>query len=210
MLLINRLTLKQLDQVPQGTTPRSLVVHLRGGLTRSCKPGDAVSISGAFLPEPYTGFRAMKAGLLTSTFLDAMRVVQLKQSYKEHALDKDLQERMQVSLFLEKLKCSQIFSCKYALWFSGRLWALRILYLLYRKVAADILTRALTKSKYSQRRHHLELLRWLQSIKGFCAAEPRNKVYTYWDSTFFSVLSESHFLNAIIPGQQTSLKSYSR
>ena len=83
-------------QVPQGTTPRSLVVHLRGGLCRTCKPGDAVSLSGIFLPEPYAGFRGMKAGLLTSTFLDAMGVTQLKQSYQQHALDQELQSRMQV------------------------------------------------------------------------------------------------------------------
>lgn len=87
-------------QVPQGTTPRSIVVHLRGALTRTCKPGDAVSISGVFLPEPYTGYRAIKAGLLTSTYLEAMGVVQLKQSYQEHAMDEALQARMYVSRFM--------------------------------------------------------------------------------------------------------------
>ncbi len=83
--------------MPQGTTPRSIVVHLKGALTRSCKPGDAVSIAGVFLPEPYAGFRAMRAGLLTSTYLDAMGVTQLKQSYQQHAMDKELQDRMYVS-----------------------------------------------------------------------------------------------------------------
>jgi len=58
-------------QVPQGATPRSLTVHLRGELTRGAKPGDAVTVSGVFLPEPFTGFRAMRAGLLTSVFLQA-------------------------------------------------------------------------------------------------------------------------------------------
>lgn len=86
-------------QVPQGTTPRSIVVHLRGALTRTCKPGDAVSLAGVFLPEPYTGYRAMKAGLLTSTYLDAMVVQQLKQSYHEHAMDEELQARMYVRPF---------------------------------------------------------------------------------------------------------------
>ena len=56
-------------QVPQGATPRMMTVHLLGELTRSLKPGNAVSISGIFLPTPYTGFRAMRAGLLTSTYL---------------------------------------------------------------------------------------------------------------------------------------------
>ncbi len=39
----------------------------------------------------------MKAGLLTSTYLEAMGVVQLKQSYQDHAMDEALQARMYVS-----------------------------------------------------------------------------------------------------------------
>lgn len=39
----------------------------------------------------------MRAGLLTSTYLDAMGVTQLKQSYQQHAMDQELQERMFVS-----------------------------------------------------------------------------------------------------------------
>ena len=58
-------------QVPQGATPRNLTVHLRGALTRTAKPGDAVTVAGVFLPEPFTGFRAMRAGLLTSVYLQA-------------------------------------------------------------------------------------------------------------------------------------------
>ena len=46
-----------------------MTVHLLGELTRSLKPGNAVSIAGIFLPQPYTGFKAMRAGLLTSTYL---------------------------------------------------------------------------------------------------------------------------------------------
>lgn len=46
--------LKALLQVPQGATPRSMVVHLLGALTRTVKPGDAVTLSGVFLPEPFT------------------------------------------------------------------------------------------------------------------------------------------------------------
>ena len=47
------------------------------------KPGDAVTVSGIFLPEPFTGFRAMKAGLVTSTFLDAQAVSLDKKSYSD-------------------------------------------------------------------------------------------------------------------------------
>ena len=31
-----------------------MVVHLLGALTRTVKPGDAVTLSGVFLPEPFT------------------------------------------------------------------------------------------------------------------------------------------------------------
>lgn len=41
------------DEVPTGETPRSLLLHLRGGLTRSAKPGEVVTVTGIFLPEPY-------------------------------------------------------------------------------------------------------------------------------------------------------------
>lgn len=69
------------DQVPVGHIPRSMTVHLYGALTRSVNPGDVVNISGIFLPTPYTGFRAMRAGLLQDTFLEAMHVHQLKKQY---------------------------------------------------------------------------------------------------------------------------------
>ena len=69
--------------MPQGATPRTLKVHLSGDLTRSVKPGDAVTISGIFLPEPYTGFRAMRAGLVTNTFLEAQAVALDKKSYAD-------------------------------------------------------------------------------------------------------------------------------
>ena len=83
-------------QVPQGATPRSLVIHLRGPLTRTCKPGDSVTVAGVFLPQPYTGFRAMRAGLLTTTYLDAMSVTQDKRSYKDTAADDSLRTQIEV------------------------------------------------------------------------------------------------------------------
>jgi DNA replication licensing factor MCM7 len=63
------------------------MVHLRGGLTRSLKAGDSVTLSGIFLPEPYTGQRAMlRATLLTATYMEVMHVRQNKQSYQEMVL----------------------------------------------------------------------------------------------------------------------------
>jgi DNA replication licensing factor MCM7 len=60
------------------------MVHLRGSLTRSLKAGDSVVLSGIFLPEPYTGQRAMlRATLLTATYMEVMAVKQNKQSYQD-------------------------------------------------------------------------------------------------------------------------------
>lgn len=69
------------DQVPVGHIPRTMTIHLSGPLTRSVNPGDVCDISGIFLPTPYSGFKAIKAGLLTDTFLQAQHVRQLRKSY---------------------------------------------------------------------------------------------------------------------------------
>jgi DNA replication licensing factor MCM7 len=71
------------DQVPIGHIPRSMTVHLRGERTRSVLPGDQVTISGLFLPTPYTGYRAVRAGLTADTYLEAMHVRSHKQSYEQ-------------------------------------------------------------------------------------------------------------------------------
>lgn len=71
------------DQVPIGHIPRAMTVQCRGGLTRVCSPGDIVSIAGVFLPVRYSGFRAMKAGLIADTFLQAQHVFRHKKGYDE-------------------------------------------------------------------------------------------------------------------------------
>lgn len=80
------------DQVPVGHIPRSMTIHLYGTLTRSVNPGDVVHISGIFLPTPYTGFRAIRAGLLQDTFLEAMHVHQLKKQYHAMELTPEIEE----------------------------------------------------------------------------------------------------------------------
>lgn len=45
--------------------------------------GDIVSISGVFLPVRYQGFRAMKAGLIADTYLQAQHIFRHKKSYDE-------------------------------------------------------------------------------------------------------------------------------
>ena len=73
----------QTDQVPVGHIPRSMTVHLQGTLTRKLSPGDVVHLGGIFLPVPYTGFQAVRAGLLTDTYLDTHYIHQLKKQYDD-------------------------------------------------------------------------------------------------------------------------------
>ena len=46
-------------------------------------PGDVVTVSGIFLPMPYTGFKAMRAGLTADTYLDAMAITHAKRRFEE-------------------------------------------------------------------------------------------------------------------------------
>lgn len=77
------------SQVPMGHVPRSMSVYCRGELTRLASPGDVVTIDGVFLPQRVaeSGYRAMKAGLVSTTFLDANNIVVHKKSYDESLLD---------------------------------------------------------------------------------------------------------------------------
>lgn len=75
------------DQVPVGHIPRTLTVHCHGTLTRQINPGDVIDVAGIFLPTPYTGFKAIRAGLLTDTYLEAQHVTQHKQAYDDLLLD---------------------------------------------------------------------------------------------------------------------------
>jgi len=82
------------EEVPVGHTPRQLTVHLKGENTRECAPGDKVCITGIFLPVPVTGFRAMKMGLLSETYLEGQAVVQSKASASDD--DQSAELRRQV------------------------------------------------------------------------------------------------------------------
>ncbi|KAK4079281.1 hypothetical protein Trihar35433_386 [Trichoderma harzianum] len=82
------------EQVPIGQIPRSLTVHCFGSLVRKVNPGDVVDISGIFLPTPYTGFKAMRAGLLTDTYLEAHHIHQHKKAYSEMIVDAQLVRRI--------------------------------------------------------------------------------------------------------------------
>ncbi|OAQ70623.1 DNA replication licensing factor mcm7 [Pochonia chlamydosporia 170] len=82
------------EQVPIGQIPRSLTVLCYGSSVRRINPGDVVDISGIFLPTPYTGFQAMKAGLLTDTYLEAHHIHQHKKAYSEMIVDPRLVRRI--------------------------------------------------------------------------------------------------------------------
>lgn len=82
------------NQVPVGHIPRMLTIHVEGDLVRSMNPGDIVDVSGIFLPSPYTGFRALRAGLLTETFLEAQHIRQHKKQYESLDLTDEVKEKI--------------------------------------------------------------------------------------------------------------------
>ncbi|KAK0748275.1 MCM2/3/5 family-domain-containing protein [Apiosordaria backusii] len=82
------------EQVPIGQIPRTLTVLCYGTLVRKVHPGDTVDIAGIFLPTPYTGFQAMRAGLLTDTYLEAHDVVQHKKAYEDMQIDPLMERRI--------------------------------------------------------------------------------------------------------------------
>eukprot|EP00548_Thalassiothrix_antarctica_P012990 CAMPEP_0194173354 /NCGR_PEP_ID=MMETSP0154-20130528/7698_1 /TAXON_ID=1049557 /ORGANISM="Thalassiothrix antarctica, Strain L6-D1" /LENGTH=863 /DNA_ID=CAMNT_0038886385 /DNA_START=37 /DNA_END=2624 /DNA_ORIENTATION=+ len=73
------------SQVPMGHVPRSMTVHCKGELTRLTSPGDLVTIDGVFLPHKLadSGYRALKAGLISTTYLDAHQITVHKKSFDE-------------------------------------------------------------------------------------------------------------------------------
>ncbi|KAJ2225598.1 DNA replication licensing factor MCM7 [Coemansia sp. RSA 1722] len=73
------------DQVPMGDIPRTLTIHCYEGSVRQLNPGDVAHVAGVFLPQPYTGFRAMRAGLLADTLIEAHHVQPLKKRYDQLA-----------------------------------------------------------------------------------------------------------------------------
>jgi len=90
------------SQVPMGHVPRSMSVYCRGELTRLCSPGDVVTVDGIFLPQRLaeSGYRAMVAGLISTTYLEAQNIVVHKKSYDESLLD-SLSEEESVKLDAE-------------------------------------------------------------------------------------------------------------
>lgn len=76
-----------------GHIPRTLTVYLRGELTRTCEPGGIVTMTGVFLPLPYTAQHQLRAGLITETYLEATHVRNHKKRYSAMAVDEELEVR---------------------------------------------------------------------------------------------------------------------
>lgn len=83
-------------------------VHLYGNLTRGVNPGDVVHLGGIFLPTPYTGFQAIRAGLLTDTYLECQYIDQQKKQYIDMELTPAIEQAM------EELKSDPLLYTKLA------------------------------------------------------------------------------------------------
>jgi DNA replication licensing factor MCM7 len=83
------------SDVPPGNIPRMLSIHVRGTLVRSMVPGDMVDVAGIFLPQPYTGFQALRAGLLTETYLEAQSIKQHKRKYGSLGLTDEVKAKIE-------------------------------------------------------------------------------------------------------------------
>ena len=75
-----------------------MTVHAAGELTRICAAGDIATITGVFLPTPYTGWQALRAGLIADTYLQAMHIEKHIKSYTDyHITDRMLNEITRIS-----------------------------------------------------------------------------------------------------------------
>lgn len=81
--------------MPAGHIPRSMTVHAHGDLARQANPGDVVILTGIFLPTPYTGFRALRAGLVADTYLETMRMERVKKNFDEFQVTPEMLEQIE-------------------------------------------------------------------------------------------------------------------
>ncbi|KAI8804769.1 MCM2/3/5 family-domain-containing protein [Cladochytrium replicatum] len=82
------------EQVPMGHIPRTMTLHLYDDLVRTLTPGEGVLVSGIWLPTPYEGFKAIRAGLIADTFLQVQHIEKLKKSYDQMQLSKQVVQRL--------------------------------------------------------------------------------------------------------------------
>lgn len=100
------------DQVPEGHIPRTMTVHVYGELTRSCLPGDHISVSGSFHTLENTGFRARTGGLSADTYIYAHYMTHMNKTEDEEIDEQPLSTEEAQELyknetnFLHKLSSS--------------------------------------------------------------------------------------------------------
>jgi len=75
------------NDVPTGNVPMSMTVVLTGELTRSVLPGDAVAVTGVYVPFEYTGFQAMKKGSSPDLYLLAHSITKHKRGFADPSPD---------------------------------------------------------------------------------------------------------------------------
>ncbi|KAL6060964.1 Mcm2-7 hexameric complex component [Balamuthia mandrillaris] len=83
------------EEVPMGDIPCSLLVRVRGELTRMCSPGDVATISGIYLPVIASGFNAMRSGLVTDTYLEATNIAKMKKNYSDYHITPEMEQRIE-------------------------------------------------------------------------------------------------------------------
>jgi len=96
--------------VPTGDIPWTMTVLARGELTRLTQPGDHVAVTGVFLPLMRSGFAALSGGLLSETYLEAHRIVQMNKTeddeMNEGVLTEEEISQVAEDDFYDKLACS--------------------------------------------------------------------------------------------------------
>eukprot|EP00040_Diaphanoeca_grandis_P001325 m.18150 g.18150 ORF g.18150 m.18150 type:complete len:739 (-) comp11864_c1_seq1:201-2417(-) len=85
--------------VPTGHIPRTMTIYAKGDVTRLASPGDQVTVTGIFLPIVKTGFKAIRGGLLSDTFLEAQTIEKHKKNYDEQNEKIDDEERAELEDF---------------------------------------------------------------------------------------------------------------
>lgn len=78
--------------MPIGHVPRMLKIVARGEITRGCTPGDMVTVTGIFMPQPTYGFK--RSGLFQDTFLEAYKIEKEKKNFRETFLSEERMERV--------------------------------------------------------------------------------------------------------------------
>jgi DNA replication licensing factor MCM7 len=66
----------------------------KGVNTKSCSPGDIVTVTGVYMPAPFHGFQARRAALVHDTYLEAFKVTKDKQNFKESFLTEETLEKV--------------------------------------------------------------------------------------------------------------------